>query len=92
MTPADFAAGSLYAMVLTDKKALGAVTPIGGVLLIAGSAQLKISVFIKQLIATSAAICRGQYGNPLGSILLDGSRACIKPQKGDWCDTLSALL
>jgi len=44
MTRACVTAGSLYAMVLTDTKALGAITPIGGVLLIAGSVCLKIYV------------------------------------------------
>ena len=28
--------GSLYLMVITNKKALGAVTPVGGLMLIAG--------------------------------------------------------
>jgi uncharacterized membrane protein YgdD (TMEM256/DUF423 family) len=38
-------AGSLYLMALTGVRALGAVTPIGGVLLLAGWATLAWAVF-----------------------------------------------
>lgn len=37
--------GSLYVMTLTGVKALGAITPIGGVLMLAGWAQLAWAAF-----------------------------------------------
>jgi len=35
--------GSLYALALTDRRTLGAVTPLGGVLLLAGWALLVVA-------------------------------------------------
>ena len=43
----DFALGSLYALALTDRRSLGAVTPIGGVCLLLGWALLAFAIVVK---------------------------------------------
>lgn len=47
--------GMLYALVLSGEKILGAIVPIGGVLLIAGWVALAVSVWLRPPFAVPAA-------------------------------------